>query len=220
MSVLRRAGHGRLKKALVFLGVFSVLGIGYHLISAATLERSFATSLLTFPDRMIPFVPEMVIIYLSVYLFWLPPILSKNVSLGHFWKIMVAITLAFIATFLGHLLIPSSYPRPQISDVVAETDWANFIIKRFLHWADPPNNTFPSSHVVTAMILMVMTRKRFKLWLYAMYCLWGIAIIISTLTVKQHYVVDVASAILVALAVNYVVNKYFFRLTRDPYSKW
>ena len=199
----------QLKQALVFLGMFSLLGIGYRLISAATLERSLATSLLTFPDRMIPFVPEMVLIYLSIYLFWLPPILSKNISPKYFWKIMVAISLAFIATFLGHLLIPSSYPRPQISDVVAETDWANFIIKRFLHWADPPNNTFPSSHVVAAAILMILTRKKFKSWLYAIYCLWGTLIIISTLTVKQHYVVDVISAILVALAVIYAVNKYW-----------
>lgn len=199
--------NARLKKTGMFLSAITLLGIIYRLVSEITLKRSHSQTLLTPIDKIIPFISETVIIYFSIYFFWLVPIFSKKVSMKYFWRIIITVAAAFSVTFLGHLLLPSSYPRPEISEVAAQSNWAEFMVKKFLHWIDPPNNTFPSSHVVTAIILMKMMSAKIKRWLYWLYCFWGALIILSTLTVKQHYLVDVISAIIIAFLVHFCINK-------------
>ena len=198
----------RLKKLCLFLSAAMLLGVVYRLVSEITLERSHFLTLLTPLDKIMPFIPETVIIYFSIYLFWLVPILSREISLKYFWRIIITIAIAFLATFLGHLLLPSSYPRPEISETAAQSNWAEFMVKKFLHWVDPPNNTFPSSHVVTVIILMKMMFAKLGRWPYRLYCFWGTLIMLSTLTVKQHYLIDVISAAIIAFLVCFCVNKY------------
>lgn len=187
-----------------------VAGI-YRLVGELTLDRSFGTNLMIPLDEKIPFWPETVIFYLSIYLFWLPPILSTSVSVKEFWKIVLAVGIALLIGFILHFIIPAAYNRQTIPEVIAETNvvtyWATIIVQN-LYLADLPNNTFPSSHVLTVTVLLIMMRPRSDRWAYRLYVLWGIAIILSTLTVKQHHLLDVIAAVFISLAVkNWIFKK-------------
>lgn len=67
---------------------------------------------------------------------------------------------------------------------------------------DKPGNTFPSLHVATTVLgaLRLRHRRGGALWL-----LWAALISVSTLTVKQHFLVDVLGGLAVAFAVHAVV---------------
>ena len=84
----------RLKKLCLFLSAAMLLGVVYRLVSEITLERSHFLTLLTPLDKIMPFIPETVIIYFSIYLFWLVPILSREISLKYFWRIIITIALS------------------------------------------------------------------------------------------------------------------------------
>ena len=67
---------------------------------------------------------------------------------------------------------------------------------------DGANNTFPSGHVCFAWIMywgiyFSEVANKFKV-LRSLFCLWAIGISLSTLVLKQHYLIDVGSGFLLA----------------------
>ena len=137
------------------------------------------------------------------------PILSKSISPKEFWRMLIITGASLLFTFLLHVIVPSSYPRPEIDDVVAETNWAKYLVKNYLYTMDLPNNTFPSSHVVTVTVIWLLMASKSDWWPYRFYAIWGLGIVLSTLTVKQHYFLDVVVAILISVAVNLFAKKYW-----------
>lgn len=194
-----------LRKLGIFIAGALAMQVFYSIISEITLNRSHYISLLTPLDRIIPFVPETVVIYVSAYVFWLVPILSKNISVKCFWKMILITGVVFILSSIGHLVVPSSYPRPEISDTMA--NWAEFVVKKVIYWVDPPNNTFPSLHVTTVAILIIMMRNKMSRRGYFLYCFWGVLIILSTLTVKQHYILDILAGLLIVFGFRHLMKK-------------
>ncbi len=186
------------KKWLIFIATIGLIFIAYRLIGVETLRRSFNHSLETPIDMWIPFMPATVIFYVTIYFFWLPLILSRNVNVRQYSRIIAAVALAFAITFTIHIIIPSAYPRPTISAAEARSSWSDYILKK-VYATDLPNNTFPSSHVVAAVTLTIMAYPYLKKTAFAVYAAWGAAISMSTLTVKQHYLIDVVVGVLVAV---------------------
>lgn len=202
-----------LKKLGIFITGTLAMELFYKIISEVTLQRSYTISLLTPIDTAIPFIPETVVIYVSAYLFWLVPIISKNIAVKCFWKMILITGAVFFLSSIGHLIVPSAYPRPEISD--AMTNWAEFLVKKLVYLVDPPNNTFPSLHVTTATILIIMMRNKMSRLSYAIYCFWGALIMLSTLTMKQHYLLDVLAGLAIVFAIRYMVKKHRQKIHKD-----
>jgi membrane-associated phospholipid phosphatase len=80
----------------------------------------------------------------------------------------------------------------------------------FVYIADTPNNCFPSMHValtsVSTWSLRGYAPRYFKLFM-----LWTLAIILSTLTTKQHYFVDILGGLGVLVVVVALEKKGFFQ---------
>lgn len=209
----------KLIKCVIWIGFFVVVVFTYRFVSLTTFQRSHELSLLTSLDTMIPFIPESVFFYISFYLFWLPPALSNKISIKEFWRLVGIVMIGFFVTFAFHLWKPSSYPRPEISDNEILNDWSAYIVKKIIYW-DLPNNTFPSSHVMTVMLWMLFTSNKAAKWPFRFYCTWGILVIFSTLTVKQHYLVDVLASVVIAVSIYYLSKrKYWEILTKKLLGK-
>jgi membrane-associated phospholipid phosphatase len=74
------------------------------------------------------------------------------------------------------------------------------MLMRFLYWVDSPDNLFPSIHCLTSWMCYIGIRGRRNIPLgYRIFsCLMAIAVFISTLTTKQHVLVDVVGGVLLA----------------------
>ncbi len=143
-------------------------------------------------DRMVPFLPWTFVIYLSLYgmPLSLVLILDNDTDLIRYatWLLM-ALTLCG----MFFIFMPTSYPRPHIDQS------HNEFIRLFteLVWRlDSPNNCFPSMHVASVCVGVCAVYKR-KI-LCRIFSVWALLIILSTLTTKQHYVLDIVGGALTA----------------------
>lgn len=147
---------------------------------------------LTDLDRAIPLLPWTLLIYLSDYLFILLALLSLKKAedfSSAFYRMIVGIVLSFVI----FLFFPTVYPRPLLP---ADPLWGETFL--YLHFLDQPTNCFPSLHVSMTLIAAAsvppLSRWRSLGWL------WALAICLSTLTTKQHYVWDVLGGAVIAWA--------------------
>jgi membrane-associated phospholipid phosphatase len=154
--------------------------------------------LLTNFDSSIPFIPEFIWIYhtlipaifITLYFF----ISRERIFFSTFSALMVAT----IILSLFYILFPSFYPR----DAFCDTSSLSGLLVELTRIVDGAGNTFPSGHVTFSWLLFLYIRisdKASKLvWVKPLYFIWAILIAVSTLVLKQHYIIDVVSGIVLA----------------------
>ncbi len=147
-------------------------------------------------DSQIPFLPWTILIYFGCVPFWganyVYQMLRKN-RRGDRFFVGEAVGLAISLIFFS--LLPTTNVRPEITGN-GFFDWA----MRFLYWVDAPVNLFPSVHCLLAWICWVGVRgqKDVPLW-YRITCfIAGLLVFVSTLTTKQHVLLDLAGGLLAA----------------------
>ncbi len=142
----------------------------------------------------IPFWPEFIWIYLSMYvLFSFPPFFLGKQRLRVLGKQLVIATILCGIAFLAvptHLGFARVVPDAGLYQAIFQN---LFII-------DQPHNMAPSLHIVfSAMILLalldVIRRRPLRLLLW----LWLVLICASTLVVHQHHLIDVFTGLLVVV---------------------
>ena len=142
-------------------------------------------------DEQIPFLPWTVWFYTSQY-FVLPTsfiLVQKKENYSHMYYSMLA---AIITSCMVFFFYPTVIQRPEELDsgVVDTVRW-------LLYKVDAPTNCFPSLHVAFACLSSLYVMREHRL-LGALSWVWSILIIISTMTLKQHYVIDVMGGMIVA----------------------
>ncbi|MBI3724946.1 fatty acid desaturase [bacterium] len=175
---------GRLAAAvLVYAATFAC----YRALNASLPHR---VDLMSSLDRAIPFLPGTILVYLSFYGLMLAA--AWRFPALEFRRLIVSVLVANAICYAGFALLTSHYPRPPLEEI--DPLWRPFYEN--LRRSDGPGNTFPSTHVaVTCLLALRLARGRGSLlWL-----VWGGLIDLSTLTVKQHFVADVAGGVVVAL---------------------
>ena len=175
----------------------------YIFIQAAITTHKF--DFLTPLDTAIPLMTEYIWIYHSL----LPVITitmiflvkSRVLFMNTFW----ACIIAAVVLNISYVFLPSFYPRIPFD--------INSLSDALLYWTrqiDGANNTFPSGHVTYAWLLYLgASRCQFVTQnppLSRIYLLWAIGISLSTLVLKQHYIVDVFSGITLAYASFYLAK--------------
>lgn len=165
---------------------------GAKLIAGRWYHYNLETSL----DRAIPFVPWTVLIYFGCYLFWIANyIISVRQGRKEAYCFLSADFLAKCICLLFFLGLPTTNIRPEVT---GDSIWDAAM--RFLYWVDSADNLFPSIHCLTSWMCYIGIRGRKNVpRLYrGLSCLMAIAVFISTLTTKQHVIVDVAGGVLLA----------------------
>ena len=156
-------------------------------------------------DRQVPIIPVFVYIYLVCYAFWIiNEIICGNVSKNHFYKVLTTLIICNTISTLIFILMPTTIIRPEI-EITSITTW----VLNFVYQMDKPVNLFPSLHCLVSWLCYIAVRKQkvFSLGYRAFSLVFAILICISTQVIKQHYIVDLISGILLAELIWWIVNK-------------
>tara|TARA_R110000824_G_scaffold68140_3_gene176423 strand:+ start:532 stop:1122 length:591 start_codon:yes stop_codon:yes gene_type:complete len=185
----------------------------YFLIQSSISYSNF--DLLTDIDTLIPFVPQFIWIYHTIIpaLFFTTIILIKKKEV--FFSALSAFLIAGIISSVFYILLPSFYPREPL----LETTVSTFLVK-LTRLVDGAHNTFPSGHVTYAWILALFVPMtdfaKNKLSIKFIYFLWAALVSVSTLFLKQHYIVDVLSGIILALICYHLSKSFIYvKLTEN-----
>lgn len=178
-------------------------GIRYHFVRSAL-------------DSHIPFCKYFVV----PYLFWFGFVAVTVIYFFFHDKLGFKKLMAFlIAGMTSFLVISTLYPtalnlRPPVvggDDIFAQ-------LVRFIYQTDTSTNVFPSIHVYNSLGCMIAIMDsqelcRRKSVVFVTYAL-TITIILSTMFLKQHSIIDVTGAFLMALAFYSVV--YMHEARKSP----
>lgn len=162
-------------------------------------------------DDRIPLIPWTVAIYLGCYVFWIVNyILGCRQEKKTAFRFMGADFAAKFVCFLCFMLFPTTNIRPVIT---GDTLWDG--VMSWLYCVDAADNLFPSIHCLTSWFCLIAVRenKIIPKWYQVVSALTAVAVCISTLTTKQHVLVDVIAGIALA------EGSYFF-VWKSGFSEW
>ena len=138
-------------------------------------------------ERHIPFVPVMIVPYMSIDLFFFIALFvcrSRLERVNHARRIFLAITLAGICFLLFPLTM--SLTRPPPAGPFAP-------IFKFLYGFDKPYNLAPSLHITLRTLLWVVYIPNTRGIVRAAIKVWFILIGISTVLTYQHQFIDLVT---------------------------
>ncbi len=147
-------------------------------------------------DMSLPFIPAFIVIYVLSYLQWvfgfgLVARESKEVC----YRVISSEIIAKIICFVIFVVFPTTMLRPEIND----SDFFSTLTK-VIYFLDTPTNLFPSVHCLESWILFRTAHEitRHKKWLVAAWLIFALLVFASVLLVKQHLILDIPAAILIA----------------------
>jgi len=180
--------------------MFSIWSGGYMLVGYFTSKLKMSTLMFGI-DHLIPFRPEWVWFYLTVYMFFLLPFFVMNDK-----RLVKMVIYSYITVLLMCYTVYFAFPVwfPHNTDLQGNSYsiWA----LKMVHEGDPPWNCFPSSHCAMAlMAALVLLEINLSFGIYGLIVAFSIGV--STLFTKQHYFVDVIAGFGLTLIVYYAYFK-------------
>jgi len=182
---------GRLRKprlAIVLAVCYVLFTATYVPINVFSVGRDAHTLFLPGEERL-PFLPIFEYLYVLTY-FVAVLIIATVRDYDRFRRLLHATGLTLLIAYTTYLLFPVYFERPRL-EVTSLHTWL-----LSLEYMDKPYNHFPSLHVAHSWLAVhasqVSGRSRVGLWLLA------VGISVSTIFVKQHYIVDVLYGFAVA----------------------
>jgi membrane-associated phospholipid phosphatase len=157
-------------------------------------------------DLLTPLMPWTFVIYLSDYLV-VPWVVYELKRRDEFYSFARNAFGVLILSGIWFMFCPTRYPRPPYPEPPNFfVGWLMSIIANL----DTPNNCFPSMHVALSAVAAWAMRHRGPKVLLA-YSLWAVSIFISTLTTKQHYLLDIAGGLTNFVIVATLDHVIFYR---------
>jgi membrane-associated phospholipid phosphatase len=167
-----------------------------------TAKREFRVRVHLDAELKLPFVPEMVTIYMSIYLlFWSAPFILRTQRQLR----ALAITLAAVTLCGGicFLLLPAEVAFPPPRELGG---WAQLF--HFADWLNLDYNLVPSLHVAFSVVCVAVFSGRARTTGGIVLWSWAVAVSVSTLLTHQHHILDVITGfILGILATKLVYNR-------------
>lgn len=163
---------------------------------------------LTLPyEASIPLIREFVVVYHACYPFmFINLILFMLMNKVLFVESAISVAVGNVLAFFTYLVYQTEVPRPEI---LGNDLFSQFL--RLTYRMDKPFNGFPSQHVLTTTIIFIAiwrskSKKGYKVF-SSILCLM---ILLSTLFIKQHTLLDVLGGVvygsLAYITVAYVIK--------------
>ena len=158
-------------------------------------------------DRWLPVISWSAWVYFSLWIF----ICIPQALMGDRRVMLYYLGGALLLSIIGlsiFLFYPTAVP-------VWDIDWSRYPVLEFLKSTDKAANACPSLHVGFAtfsgcwLVWLIRRLNLSPVW-GVLSILWGLAIIVSTLTTKQHVLLDVVFGILLGGLV-FWVNVFFVK---------
>lgn len=189
---------------LIFAFLFNSIVYSGSRIIAGDWHHYILTSHL---DEKIPLIPESLLIYFGCYIFWVINylIIAKQ-DKEKVYQFFLADMISRIICFLIFIFFPTTNIRPHIS---GDGIW-NMGMK-ILYQIDAADNLLPSIHCLVSWFCYIGIRgeKKISKWYRLTSCIIAIMVFVSTLTTKQHVIIDVIAGVVIA-----EVTLWFTRHTR------
>lgn len=147
-------------------------------------------------EERIPFVPCSIVLYLGCYIFWIANyIIGCRREKETAYRFMSADLAAKLVCLEFFLFFPTTNVRP---DIPGSSVWDEAM--RALYRIDAADNLFPSIHCLTSSfcVIAVWNNKEVPKWYQIASVLIAFSVCISTLTTKQHVLMDVFGGVLLA----------------------
>lgn len=157
-------------------------------------------------DRKIPFCEFFIIFYVLWYFYMTYVIIYVFLfDIDSFKKFSRFAIITYSAAVICYFVFPSVQTlRPQ--EFARDNMFVDSV--KFLYSIDTPTNVFPSIHVVgslSALITIWNAKGHKKPLVRAVFLVLAILIILSTLFLKQHAIVDVLSGIVLCVIAYFIV---------------
>jgi len=189
-------------RPLLWILLIPLLNICYIVLNH---EGARVYNLMTELDAQIPFVPAFIIPYLS----WYPFIIMMLIvilanSRRTYYRTLIALCLGLITSYIIYYFYQTTVPRPSITG-----QGILYSLVRFTYITDNPFNCFPSIHVLTTYLVWKGALKcsGLSIFMRSFVSFMSVAIVLSTLFVKQHYLLDIAAAIFIAEVLFFMTGK-------------
>ncbi len=156
-------------------------------------------------DRMIPLWTPSAAVYIGCYLFWaLNYVLIARQEKQDVCRFFAADFLSRVVCLIVYLVFPTTNTRPLI-----EPDglWNKALLA--VYEVDAADNLFPSIHCLVSWFCYIGLRGREEVprWYRGASCVMAILVCISTLTTKQHVLIDVFGGVLLAEACYWIAKR-------------
>lgn len=163
-------------------------------------------NLVTDLDRSVPFLKIFAIPYLM-----LAPFIAITLiyfCIFHrkvYYKVISSLVIGMVICFIIYFLFQTTVPRPKLIGDDALTSIVSFIYN-----SDNPFNCFPSIHVLFSYLMIIGVKKSDSKSLVINSSIYLISslIILSTQFIKQHVILDLIFAILLAEGIYKVVDNF------------
>ena len=140
---------------------------------------------------------------------------KKRFDRFFFW--VFVLMFGFYLSYLGYIAVPAIGPRFLSSIAEAQTKplagvWLFLPVRQMLDRAEGiTRDCFPSGHTELTLLVLCYAYKlhRRSFWVFLPF---GVGIILSTVYLRYHYVIDVAAGALLAVAVVVVAKPLFSAL--------
>lgn len=150
-------------------------------------------------DKYIPFIPPLIIPYLTLYLF-------ITVSFILLWPkiIFESFVVALLVVNLSAAIFWYRFPNGVKRPVVKGKSWLLSLV-RLAYNHDKEGNAFPSAHVYYSTVCAIYLWQAFPQIGWPV-IVWGGTISISTVFVKQHYLIDILGGLFWAFTARFLAK--------------
>lgn len=182
--------------------IFPLLGELYHLVDHPT---KHVFSLVTELDRLTPFIKYFAVPY-GVWIFYIYVCLVYFFFRDRqaYYRSILIYTVSALTCYAIYSVFQTTVPRPAVPG----NDLFSGLV-RFIYNRDEPFNCFPSIHVFSSyMVLRLCVNSRSTgRWSKIIIPTMSVLIILSTLFMKQHVILDAVAGILLVEIYHLVLFK-------------
>lgn len=178
--------------------VFAVVYGGTNYL--ASLREHRATLYLPI-EQHIPFVPQFIFVYLSVFAVFVLPVFYIKQS--QVLALSKAFLFSLLVAALFHLLVPLDLAHVRSNNVEFMPG-----LFQLLYWFALPHNLMPSLHITFTVLFLglCIALEPVRLLRAALY-VWGVLLFLSVLLMHQHQLIDIPTGSLLG----WVAYKFIFK---------
>ena len=156
-------------------------------------------------DNKIPFVHMFVYIYAILYiLLFLVPLVLYTKNKEKYYQYFVSSILAVIISNIIFIIYPTTVIRPTIP----YNNITNYILNIIYQIDTPAINCFPSLHcLISFLFIYYINTSNINNKIKLTISILSILVVLSTILIKQHILIDVISAFILSIIIFIIVAK-------------